>query len=106
MSPEQAAGRLDELGPASDVYSLGAMLYSLLTGRVPFTDTELGDVLRKVQAGDFPPPRQVNRAVPPALEMQQGPCPALQDRHFTQTHNQRKSHLIIILPSPYTPLSI
>ncbi len=68
MSPEQAAGRLDELGPASDVYSLGAMLYSLLTGRAPFTDAELGDVLRKVQAGEFPPPRQVNRAVPPALE--------------------------------------
>ena len=68
MSPEQAAGKLDELGPASDVYSLGAMLYSLLTGRAPFTDADLGDVLRKVEAGAFPPPRQVNRTVPPALE--------------------------------------
>jgi eukaryotic-like serine/threonine-protein kinase len=67
MSPEQAAGRLNELGPASDVYSLGAMLYSLLTGRAPFTDADLGDVLRKVQAGEFPPPRQVDRTVPPAL---------------------------------------
>ncbi len=68
MSPEQAAGRLDELGPASDVYSLGAMLYSLLTGRAPFADADLGTMLRKVEAGEFPPPRQVNRTVPPALE--------------------------------------
>jgi serine/threonine-protein kinase len=68
MSPEQAAGRLDELGPASDVYSLGATLYAVLTGRAPFEGSDMGDVLQQVQRGDFPPPRQVNPAVPPALD--------------------------------------
>jgi serine/threonine-protein kinase len=68
MSPEQAAGRVDLLGPASDVYSLGATLYNLLTGKPPFTDADLGTVLRKVQEGEFPRPRQVNAEVPAALE--------------------------------------
>src|SRR5262249_16752838 len=45
MSPEQAAGRIDELGPASDVYSLGATLYCVLTGRAPFTTSDLPDLL-------------------------------------------------------------
>ena len=66
--PEQAEGRLDLLGPASDIYSLGATLYSLLTGRPPVEDREIAVVLRKVQRGDFPPPRQVDRRVPAALE--------------------------------------
>jgi serine/threonine protein kinase len=68
MSPEQAAGKLAELGPASDVYSLGATLYCLLTGRAPFSDTDVGTVLRQVQIGDFPPPRHFKRSVAPALE--------------------------------------
>jgi serine/threonine-protein kinase len=68
MSPEQAAGKQDELGPASDVYSLGATLYCLLTGRAPFAGPDVGEVLRRVQRGDFPPPRRVNPAVPAALE--------------------------------------
>jgi WD40 repeat protein/serine/threonine protein kinase len=68
MSPEQAAGRLDQLGPASDVYSLGATLYCLLTGRAPFTDPDTELVLHKVKSGDFAPPRQVKPGVPAALE--------------------------------------
>jgi eukaryotic-like serine/threonine-protein kinase len=68
MSPEQAAGQIDKLGPASDVYSLGATLYCVLTGRAPFNDHDLADLLRKVERGDFPPPRTLQRWIDPALE--------------------------------------
>jgi serine/threonine-protein kinase len=68
MSPEQAAGRLGELGPASDIYGLGATLYSLLTGRRAFEGPDMGTVLAEVRAGRFPPPRQVKPEVPPALD--------------------------------------
>jgi len=68
MSPEQAAGRLDELGPASDVYSLGATLYHVLTGHAPFEGANPGEVLRKVERGEFASPRRVMAQVPKALE--------------------------------------
>jgi serine/threonine-protein kinase len=68
MSPEQAAGQLDDLGPTSDVYSLGATLHAVLTGRAPFEGPDPGEVLRRVRSSDFSPPRQVQPAVPPALD--------------------------------------
>ncbi len=68
MSPEQAAGRLDLLGPASDVYSLGATLYYVLTGRPPVKAEDIGAVMKKVQTGDFPPPRSANPEISPPLE--------------------------------------
>jgi serine/threonine-protein kinase len=68
MSPEQAAGEPGKLGPACDVYGLGATLYCLLTGRPPFEDRDVTTVLQRVVRGDFTPPRQVRRDVPRALE--------------------------------------
>lgn len=68
MSPEQAAGRVDQLGPLSDVYSLGATLYALLTGKAPFEGTDVGTTLQRVQRGEFPRPRDVNATVPKPLE--------------------------------------
>jgi tetratricopeptide (TPR) repeat protein/tRNA A-37 threonylcarbamoyl transferase component Bud32 len=68
MSPEQAAGRNAAVGPASDVYSLGATLYALLTGRPPFAGDSLGELLEKVTRGDFPPLRQLRPDTPRALE--------------------------------------
>lgn len=68
MSPEQAAGRLDELGPATDIYGLGATLYHLLTGQPPLEGADAAAIHEKVSRGDFPPPRARNAEVPRALE--------------------------------------
>ena len=68
MSPEQAAGDLAHLGARSDVYSLGATLYCLLTGKPPFSNDDVGAVIRAVQKGDFPPPRKLDPTIPRALE--------------------------------------
>ena len=68
MSPEQADGRLDRLGPWSDVYSLGATLYCLLTGRPPFEGDSVRAVLGAVRKGEFAQPRKLDPAIDKALE--------------------------------------
>lgn len=68
MSPEQAAGELDAIGPASDVYSLGATLFAILTGEPPVEGRSVGEVLDRVRRGDIRPPHRVRPGVPPALD--------------------------------------
>jgi eukaryotic-like serine/threonine-protein kinase len=68
MSPEQARGDSSAIGPLSDVYSLGAVLYCLLTGRPPFQSANVIETLRQVVAQEPVSPRLLNGAVGRDLE--------------------------------------
>jgi tetratricopeptide (TPR) repeat protein len=67
MAPEQAEGRVDLLGPATDVYGLGAVLYEVLTGTPPFTG-QRDELVRRVARLEPERPRQLVPEVPKALE--------------------------------------
>ena len=68
MPPEQAEGRLDLVDERSDVYGLGAILYEVLTGLMPFDGSDTDEVLKKVINDQPARPRAVNSQAPPALE--------------------------------------
>ena len=68
MSPEQALGQIDQIGPGTDVYSLGATLYCILTGRSPLAGVnDVGEILGRVARGEIVPASQIAPALPATL---------------------------------------
>lgn len=68
MSPEQARGEITSLDRRTDLFSLGVVLYELLTGRRPFPSEQPHELREQILGADPTPPRRANPAIPPALE--------------------------------------
>src|SRR6266851_1519782 len=68
MSPERTKGTLEEVDSRSDVYSLGATVYALLTGRPPFIGDSLTDTVRKIRQSDPEKPKKYQLSIPDQFE--------------------------------------
>ncbi len=68
IPPEQAEGVRSKIGPHSDIFALGAILYTILTGRPPYAGDEILPLLQRAKRADFPRPSAIAPGVPPALE--------------------------------------
>lgn len=109
MAPEQARGELDHLGPAADIYSLGATLYCLLTGQAPATGVSKEEFLRRLAAGEIPAPRSVRSEVPRPLEAicMKAMAPRPTDRYATaldlakDVENWLDDRAVTVYPEPW-----
>lgn len=89
MSPEQALGQLAELGPATDVYGLGAILYTLLAGRMPYLEPDMTPdglaIVRRIRSG---PPRALHEVAPHATPELAAICEKAMQRDASRRYRE------------------
>jgi serine/threonine protein kinase/predicted ATPase len=111
MSPEQAEGTAHRIDGRTDVYSLGVVLYEMLTGRVPFRATNFPELLRQVRDDEPQPPRQLVRDIPSDLERAclKALAKQQQDRYSTAAdfgEDLRRALPAAVEPSPSRQISV